>query len=80
MVSCKSILYYESKQKTYQECNFIYFFGGSMQMIKRLFFESIGKVVIYFIYMLQHFISCFKKNYRTISKTILEPYLAVSFA
>ena len=49
MVSCKLIFYYECKQHTYQEGNFIYFFEVQMQMIKGLFFESIGKMVIYFI-------------------------------
>ena len=50
-----------------------------MQLKKGFFFESIGKMVIYFIYMLQHFISCLKKNYRTIARTILEVYLKMQF-
>ena len=50
-----------------------------MQLKKGVFFESIGKMVIYFIYMLQHFISCLKKNYRTIARTILEVYLKMQF-
>lgn len=39
-----------------------------MQMIKWLFFASVGKMVIYFICMLQHFISRLKNIFRNISK------------